>query len=118
MKKKWIAMVAALIFATSCIVAAYADASLRSVGSNLSLSFSNSTASCGLTIQSTGNSIQATMELWQGTTKVNSWSKSGTTYINLSGTHRVTRGKTYTLKATYTINGTSYTAAPVSKVCP
>lgn len=118
LKQRLTAMVAVLMLVVSCIATAYADASICSTGPSMVLQFSSTTATCRSTLSSTGNSLHITMELWQGTTKVASWNGSGTSFVSVSGTHSVSKGKTYTLKATYTINGTSYTASPVTKTCP
>ena len=50
-----------------------------------------------------GNTINATMQLWQGDILVDSWSGSGTSTLRLSETHSATKGKAHTALFTYTV---------------
>lgn len=58
------------------------------------------------------------MQLWQGNTLVDSWSGSGTSMLRLSENHSVTKGKSYTVRVTCTVNGISYAVNPTTKTCP
>ena len=69
----------------------------------------------GTTISGT---IDATMELWYGSTLVDSWSDSDSTCLTLAGTHSVVSGRTYTLTVSGTAGGIAFTGTPVSKTCP
>lgn len=81
------------------------------------LSFSDSTADCSAIVSYTGKEIDATMELWCGTTLVAVWFSSGTNYVSISGSASIITGRTYTLKVYGTANGISFEAVPVSRSC-
>ena len=61
--------------------------------------------------------MKATIELYQGNTYLASWSNEETYFVAVSGQRGVTRGKSYTLKLTYTINGVAQPEQSVTKVC-
>ncbi len=84
----------------------------------LTLNYSGTTALCKLTVIDTGKSIDATMELWQGNTKLATWNDSDTTQVILDETYGVTSGVSYTLKGYGTINGVSFNMTSVTKTCP
>ena len=77
------------------------------------LSFSGTTANCSVTVKGSGT-INATLELWQGST----WSGSGTNRVSISGSASVSRGQTYTLTVSGTVGGVAIQATPVTKTCP
>ena len=107
MKLKVIALaVVALLF--TMMLAVPANALLtRSTDVYVSLNFSNNIAACKCEISADSSSdlISATMELWRGTTKLNSWSSSGTESVSMDETQNVTRFHTYRLVFNYTVNG-------------
>lgn len=113
MGKKLLAFCMAIGVLFACIIPAQAAA--RDIAPSAQLTIDGDTATCKVTIVKAGKSIQATMELWQGNTRIDSWSGNKTSYLLLSGTHRVTAGKTYTLKVICTIDGEDYYVRPVSK---
>lgn len=117
MKKRFIACALLFSIALSCMTIAHA-ASVRTITSTAGLAFSGTTATCSVTISEPGKTISATLQLWQGNTLVSSWSASNSSVLYISRTHSVSRGKTYTVKAAYTINGTTHTVTPVTKTCP
>ena len=83
-----------------------------------SLSFSGSTASCSVTIKKLGKQISATMELWHGTTKVDSWSGTGISSLTINETHSgCVSGWTYTLKINGTIGGVAFSEVTVAATC-
>lgn len=84
----------------------------------LNLNYSGTTALCTFTVTDTGKTIDATMELWQGNTKLATWNDSDTTQVILDETYGVTSGVSYTLKGYGTINGVSFNMTPVTKTCP
>lgn len=90
----------------------------RAVVPKASLEFNGTTAICSARVTEVGKTIKATMQLWQGNTLVDSWSGSGTSTLRLSETHSVTKGKTYTVRVTCTVNGSSYAVNPATKTCP
>ena len=83
-----------------------------------SLTFSGTTATCKITVIQSGKPINVTLELYQGSTLIDSWTKSGSGTVRVTGTHSVTSGVTYRLEASGTINGVPFTATPVTKTCP
>ena len=91
----------------------------RVANCSLSLTFDGTTAICEAIC--TGNSstdqVKATIELYQGNTYLASWSNEETYFVAISGQRGVTRGKSYTLKLTYTINGVAQPEQSVTKVC-
>lgn len=82
------------------------------------LTFSGTTALCEFRITDLGKNIQVTMELWNGSTLVDSWGKSGTHTVALSESCTVTRGQTYTLKVSGTIGGVGFNSVSITKKCP
>lgn len=91
----------------------------RAASSTLSLSFDGSTAVCTAYCKggSTSDNVEATVTLYQGTTYVDSWSNSGKYAVSISEECHVTRGKSYTLKLNYSINGVEQPEKTVSKTC-
>lgn len=82
------------------------------------LSFSGTTALCEFDITDLGKNISVTMELWNGTTLVKTWVKSGTHIVSLSESYGVVKGQTYTLKVRGTSGGVSFGPVSVTKKCP
>lgn len=83
-----------------------------------SLSFSGTTATCVLDVTAQkGEKVTGTMELWQGSTLIESWTESNTGYLFMEETQRVSKGKTYTLKAYGTIGGEPFSVTPTTKTC-
>lgn len=85
-----------------------------------SLSFSGTTANCSLTILADDGSasINATVQLWQGSTCLQTWYASGTGRLTFSGTQSVTSGVQYKLTVSATVNGSSLSVPTVTKTCP
>lgn len=83
-----------------------------------SLSFSGTTANCKVVIVSSGNSINATLQLWRGNTLVKSWYDSGTSRLIIRGTYNATSGQSYTLRAVGTVGGVPFTSSSITKTCP
>ncbi len=102
MTRKTICLLA--ILAILLAVPVYANS--RTISVNPDIAFSNNTATCTVDIRANGltDSISATMELWQGTTKIDEWSGSGTYYLSMEETASVKRYKTYRLIINYSIN--------------
>lgn len=82
------------------------------------LSFSGNTATCGCNVTELGKTIQATMELWDGSELLDSWAKIDTHSVKMSETCTVRRGHTYTLKVKVLINGVNYGPYSITKQCP
>ena len=106
-------LVVSLVLGT---VAYAAEARLAQVSINLS--FSGTTATCTGSVVDLNKAINATFELWDGSTRVGYWSVSGTGYVSINKTCGVTKGNTCTLTASGTIDGVPFSGYSVSKVCP
>lgn len=115
--KKRIVSVLLVVAILSAMAATAAAAESRNAVCTPTLSFDGTTANCSLTITALGKTIAATMELWQGSTRVAQWSFSGTSRLIVSETKTVTKGKTYTLKVSGTIESEAIPAVQVSGTC-
>lgn len=116
MKRMVAAMLCGILLAGGIVAQALEP---RVANCSLSLTFDGTTAICEAIC--TGNSstdqVKATIELYQGNTYLDSWSNEGTYFVAVSGQRGVTRGKSYTLKLNYTINGVAQPEQSVTKVC-
>ena len=116
MKKRFVCLITMILFiAAICIPAQAVEPRIATAIPQLS--FSGTTAICKVSIIDTGKAIDATLELWQGNTLVDSWPGSGTSVVSISGSCTVTKGVTYTLKVTGTSGGVTISSTPVSKTC-
>jgi len=113
MKKRWIP----LLLVLALMMSPTANAAIQAVQVRPTLTFSGTTATCKTVISGVGT-IDATMELWYGSTLVDSWSGTATSRLTLTGTHSVVSGRTYTLTVSGTAGGVSFTGTPISKTCP
>lgn len=117
MKKRILAVVLLLVLALSLSAQA---TSPRIAAGRPRLSFSGTTASCLVDYKS-GNStdkLSATLTLWQGSTRVDSWTDSGTGRVTISEQCAVKSGKDYKLTLTWSLNGTAQSAVSVTGRCP
>ena len=114
MNKRSIAICLAIVLLFSAIV----YGAVQTITVRPTLSFSGITANCVVIISAPGKYIDATLELWCGSTKVKSWHKTGTGYVNIDKTKTVTSGNTYTLLVTGTIDSDDIDCIPVTKTCP
>jgi hypothetical protein len=113
MKKKAIVVVLVIALILSFTVSVFAEA--RFINPTLSLALNGSTATCKFKVTDPGKYINATMELWQGSTFITSWSTSGYSVVSMSETYTITSGLTYTLKGYGTSGGVSFTAPDVTR---
>ena len=92
----------------------------RTTTSEPILSFSRTTAYCAVECagENTGDEVKATLTLYRGTTYVDSWSGSGTGTVSVSGSCRVTSGKSYKLVLEYSVNGSAKPSVSATGVCP
>lgn len=92
-------------------------ASTRTIYARPSITFSGTEADCmvRITADKMSDKVVATMELWQGTTMIDSWSGTGMYTLKLNGTAKVAKNKTYTLKVKYSVNGVTKTPIQISK---
>lgn len=83
-----------------------------------SLEFDGMTAECSVAIAANLNDeIKATIILWKGSSVVETWTESGTSYINFSGEATVTSKGEYTLTVDATINGEAKQQFSASATC-
>ena len=115
--KRIFAVALALIIVLSLTPIANAAGPKRITVASASLSFSGTTAICSATISNLNKSISATMTLYHNGSAIASWSGSGTSVVNLDGSCSVTKGQTYTLVVSGTVDGDSFSSAPVTKTC-
>lgn len=82
------------------------------------LQFSGTTALCEFSISNFGKSISVTLELWNGSTLVESWTQSGISVVTISENCTVVSGNTYTLVASGTCGGEVFSGVSVTRKCP
>ena len=119
-----IALILVLLFAT--IPFAYAedpttpaaDPIVSEIIASGSLSFSGTTAYCSGSVTDSGKWISATMTLSHNGSSVGSWSKSDWTNVTLNGNCQVTKGWTYTLVISGTVDGVPFSTTPYTATCP
>lgn len=116
MKKRIVSILLATAILSALGVTS-AAATPRATSYKPTLSFDGTTANCSITIMSIGDPITATLELWQGSTRVASWSDSATSRLIISEECSVTKGQTYTLKVSGTIDGVFFTGTPITETC-
>lgn len=114
MKKRFLCLV--VVMTIILAILAYA-ASLRAIMVAPDITFNGTEEECTvrITANNASDRIVATMELWQGSTFIDSWSGNGQWTLKLNGTADVQRNKTYTLIIDYTVNGVAQTSATFSK---
>ncbi|MBO4838312.1 MAG: hypothetical protein J5493_02955 [Lachnospiraceae bacterium] len=101
-----------------CLLLASFPSRAKAASITPDLSFSGTTASCYVKITQRGKQITATMELWHGTTLVDSWSGNGTNSLTLNETHNgCVSGWTYTLKINGTIGGVAFSEITETATC-
>ncbi len=80
----------------------------RSVGKP-SMTTAGSTVYCAARVSFFGKSIDATMELYRGTTLVAWWTKSGTGIVSFDEPAPFISGMSYTLTVSGTVDGVAFT---------
>lgn len=110
-----ILLVLVVIPASIAFAASEESESCRFVPSAPTLTATGSTASCKAQIRALGSSIDATLELYQGSTLINSWHKTGTSYVSFNETEPFTSGLSYTLTLSGTVDGVAFTPVSVTK---
>lgn len=114
--KKLMSLITALILMSAMCASAFA-VEPRANRISPSLEFDGTTANCKVVIISSGDDINATLELWGGSTLVGSWPSKGSSYVSISGKCNVKKGVTYTLKVSGTIGGVSIDYGGISRTC-
>ncbi len=101
-----------------CLILASSPGRVEAASFSPRLTFTGTTANCYVKIMAMGKQISATMELWHGTTLVDSWSKSGTSPLVMNETHSgCVSGWTYTLKINGTIGGVAFSEITETATC-
>lgn len=93
------------------------DPIISEIAVNSSLSFNGTTANCYGTVTDLDKYIVATMTLSHGGTVDGSWSGSDYSVVNLSGSCKVTKGVTYSLVISGTVDGVPFSTTPIVKTC-
>lgn len=117
MRKRFAALLLACLMAVALMTPAHA-VQTRAIWGAPKLEFDGTTATCKFSRTHTGASIGVTMELWCGSAPVVIWTGRDINRLDMSKTHTVRRGETYTLKVFCTINGETTKLPPVTKTCP
>ena len=95
-----------------------AQAASRAASVSPELAYTGETALCQVQVTAPGKAIYVQMELWYGSTRVCSWTKSGSSIVSINETCGVHSGLTYTLKVSGTVAGESFICDPVARKCP
>ena len=109
-----IVMVLLLVFSVGAFAAQPDFSETKGAGQPTLTVFGN-TAKCKAIIKFSGQPIEATLELWQGSTLVGSWSNSGTGSVTVSGNATIVHGLTYTLTVSGTVNGVPFTPQSITR---
>lgn len=104
MKRRFAAALMACLMAMALVVPASA-VQTRAARNVPKLDFDGTEAVCKFGYTKMGASISATMELWCGNVPEVIWTGRGKNTLDMSKTHTVRRGQTYTLKVSCTVNG-------------
>ena len=115
MKKRVFAIALVIVLALTLAVSA---AEMRAMRVKPTLSFSGTTAYCDVLVSEANTYVEVTLELWRGSTLIDSWSASGLGRAVISETASVESGKSYHLEANGTIGGTPFSAVSKTYTCP
>lgn len=116
MRKRILAMASVLMLMLT--IPAYAVQS-RAPAVLPSLSFSGTTANCGVlaTADNYTDDIYLEIELWRGSVKIEDWTASGEGFVDFRETASVVKGSTYTLKVYAEINNVEALPVSITKTC-
>lgn len=117
MKRRFAAALMACLMAVALVAPANA-VQTRAARNVPKLDFDGTEAVCKFGYTKMGASISATMELWCGNTPEVIWTGRDKNTLDMSKTHTVRRGQTYTLKVFCTVNGETTKLPPITKTCP
>lgn len=117
MKKRILPLALLLVFLFSISAQAVEPYALAA---KPSMSFSGTTVSCSASCKGdfASDSVSATLTLYQGSTKIDSWSGSGKYRVFLSGDSAVKKGKEYKLVLTWSVNGKAQPSTSTTQTCP
>ena len=111
-KIKTILSVVIVLVLICCSIAFATDADNNPTRFNVSvptLTANGGTVSCGARIRAASASIDATLELYKGSTLVAWWNKTGTGNVSFNETAPFTSGQSYTLTISGTVDGVAFT---------
>lgn len=119
MKRKITSVLAPLLLVCILFAQTAQAAEMRLAAKSVDLSFNGTTAVCTAFCKgdSTKDTISATLTLYQGTTRIDSWSASGTGRVSFNEECKVEYGKTYRLELSCSINGTTQPSVSATKTC-
>ena len=103
-----------LLFTSTAFAALPSADNIMGVG-RPTLTVNGNTATCAARVTFAGKTIDATLELWQGSSLVASWNKTGASTVSFSETETIIHGLTYTLTISGTANGIAFTPQSVTK---
>ena len=117
MKKSFFALIA---FATMILAISAQALEPRLTEARPTLRFDGTTAYCSVICygESSNDTVDVTLTLYQGTSYVDSWSGSGKGRASLSGSCEVSSGKSYKLVLNYSVNGKTQPSVSTTKTCP
>ena len=107
-------LVLALMFGSVVFAGSEMKGQVRAVGVP-EFSTNANTVTCKARVSFLGKSIDATLELYQGSTLVAWWTKTGTSSVSFSEPAPFISGLSYTLTISGTANGVAFTPASVTK---
>lgn len=112
--------ICALIFLVILALSISVQATEPRISAQPSLSFNGTTAFCSVFCRgnSSNDTVDATLTLYQGSTYVDSWSDSGKGQVSLSGSCKTVSGKSYKLVVDYSVNGRSKPSVYTTGKCP
>lgn len=101
------ALVLAIVMLLTALAAPVMAAEARITSIAPEITFDGTTANCSVIIggNNTSEKLEATMKLYRGSTLIATWTAEGNGYIIWSATKTVTRGYTYKLTVTLTVDG-------------
>lgn len=118
MKRRICAMAAVLALVLSMSVSA---AVYRADAPSPLLWFDGTTANCEVDVwgSSRTDRVSVTVELWHGSSRLTSWTQSGSGQVLFSKTYSkgIEKGEAYTMVVSYTIAGKSYDPVEASATC-
>ena len=119
MKRNGLSMAAMVATVVMVLTVSTYAITARAVNPVVGLSFQGTTAVCHAKCfaGSDNDNIQATLTLYCGANRLDSWDGSGKGTISLSGTSRVETGKQYKLILTYSINGNTKPPVTATSKC-
>lgn len=117
MKRQMTALFLALIIVAGVTVSDVSAATVSPLSCTdaVSLNYSGTTATCTSLVIKVASKIEVTMTLWQGNRRIAIWTESGFNSVRMSKQCAVSKGQTYTLIVSCTIDGKVQPSQSISK---